>query len=100
MKDRILQQDPNPPAVDFSPAARNYFSTVSSDYFSRYFEDSPGGYAFRVRKQLLLNLLSRSGGALLDVGCGPGVMVEDMVQRGYRFWGVDVSHEMIAECDR
>jgi len=27
-------------------------------------------------------------------------MVEDMVQRGYRFWGVDVSHEMIAECDR
>jgi ubiquinone/menaquinone biosynthesis C-methylase UbiE len=75
-----------------------YFNRVSSDYFKRYTEYSPGGYAFRVRKQRLFELLEGEGRQVLDVGCGPGVLVPDMLSRGFEFWGVDAAPNMIEEC--
>jgi ubiquinone/menaquinone biosynthesis C-methylase UbiE len=75
-----------------------YFNRVSSDYFKRYTEHSPGGYAFRVRKQRLLELLDGERGRVLDIGCGPGVLVPEMLSRGFEFWGVDAAPNMIEEC--
>ncbi len=75
-----------------------YFDVVSADYSRRYFEQSPGGYAFRVRKQRVLEMLDRRGGKVLDVGCGPGIMVRDLINLGYEFWGIDASSRMIDEC--
>lgn len=75
-----------------------YFDAVSEAYAQRYDEKSPGGYAFRVRKQRLLELLHEDGGKLLDVGCGPGVMVEDLLRLGYELWGMDAAPSMIDEC--
>lgn len=77
-----------------------YFNVVSSSYFQQYEEASPGGYAFRVRKQRLLELLDGQGGKVLDVGCGPGVMVEDLTSRGFEYWGVDAAPSMIEECHK
>jgi ubiquinone/menaquinone biosynthesis C-methylase UbiE len=31
----------------------------------------------------------------MDVGCGPGVMVEELLERGFEVWGIDVSEPMI-----
>lgn len=80
-----------------------YFNLVSSNYFSRYEENTPGGYAFRVRKERLLELLDASservqGRRVLDVGCGPGLLVPDLLSRGFDFWGVDAAPNMIKEC--
>ena len=77
-----------------------YFDVVSSSYFQRYEEESPGGYAFRVRKQRLLELLDDQGGKVLDVGCGPGVMVEELTNLGFEYWGVDAAPSMIEECHK
>ena len=84
-----------------SPSA-GYFHAVSPTYASRYEEASPGGNAARVRKRRVLELLSQRGvpeiNRLLDVGCGPGIMVEDALQLGYEFWGIDVAPGMIEQC--
>lgn len=77
-----------------------FFNEGADKYFDSYYEDTPGGYAFRVRKKKVLELISKSGGKVLDVGCGSGIMVKDLVGLGYEFWGVDVTPNMIKECKK
>ena len=38
------------------------------------------------------------GGKVLDVGCGPGVMVPELLDLDYDVWGVDGSTKMIQQC--
>lgn len=75
-----------------------YFNSEAERYFQQYYENTPGGYTFRVRKKRILELINTSGGKILDVGCGPGVMVKEFIDLGYEFWGVDASHKMIVQC--
>jgi len=75
-----------------------YFDSVAEKYFQIYNEDTPGGYTFRVRKARILELIEKSGGRVLDVGCGPGIMVKELIDLGYEFWGIDASSNMIKEC--
>jgi len=77
-----------------------YFNKTAEGYYQWYDDDSWLGYAFIIRKARVLELFDAEGGALdggkvLDVGCGPAVMAEDMLERNCEFWGVDVSKEMI-----
>lgn len=37
---------------------------------------------------------------MLDVGCGPGIMVRELTGLGFEFWGVDASPRMVEECFR
>jgi ubiquinone/menaquinone biosynthesis C-methylase UbiE len=77
-----------------------YFDAVAHRYFQRYQENSPGGYEARVRKQRVMELLDKSGCRVLDVGCGPGIMVQELFHLGYEFWGVDASPRMIEQCHK
>ena len=90
------------PDAHETPQSARFFDAVSPTYSQRYEEASPGGYAARVRKQRVLELLDKrgdpEGGRLLDVGCGPGIMVDDALQRGYEFWGIDAAPGMIERC--
>jgi SAM-dependent methyltransferase len=45
-----------------------------------------------------MELFDKPGGRILDVACGPGVLVEQMLSRGCEFWGVDGSQRMIGQC--
>lgn len=45
-------------------------------------------------------LLARCRGATIDLGCGPGRLVEALTARGVAALGVDVSPEAIAQCRR
>jgi ubiquinone/menaquinone biosynthesis C-methylase UbiE len=73
-----------------------FFDRRAADYDREYAAETPGGYALRVRRRKVLGLFDQPGGNVLDVGCGPGVMVEEILGRGCRFWGVDPSAAMIA----
>ncbi len=75
----------------------NYFSHVAATYAPQYDEHTPFGYAFRDRKRRLLELFNAPGGNVLDVGCGPGILVEDLVNRGCTVWGIDMTPHMIAQ---
>jgi ubiquinone/menaquinone biosynthesis C-methylase UbiE len=72
-----------------------FFDRRAADYDREYQDPTPGGYALRVRRRKVLDLFDRPDGKVLDVGCGPGVMTREMLERGCSFWGVDPSSEMI-----
>lgn len=75
----------------------DYFDHVAGDYWSLYSENTAGGLAFRIRRERVLELFDRPGGAVLDVGCGPGILAEDLLARGCRFFGIDPAARMIEE---
>ena len=75
-----------------------YYDAIAAEYASLYQERSPGGVAFALRRERVLELFDRPGKYVLDVGCGPGVMVEPLLERGCRFFGIDPSKGMIEEC--
>lgn len=77
-----------------------YFDHVADHYAALYAERSPVGVGFRLRRQRLLEMFDQGGGSVLDVGCGPGVLVEDLLARGCKYWGVDHSPKMIEQCQR
>ena len=72
-----------------------FFDERAEDYSREYDDETPGGYALRVRRQRVLMLFDQPGGRVLDVGCGPGVMAQDLVDKGCDFWGLDPSSKMI-----
>lgn len=75
-----------------------FFNTVAEKYASWYSDPSPGGFALRVRREKVLQLLGHDTGKILDVGCGPGVMAQALLDLGWEFWGIDASPKMIREC--
>lgn len=77
-----------------------YFNSVADNYSQRYHMNSPGGYEARVRKQRVMELLDKSGCRVLDIGGGPGIMVQELNDLGYEFWGVDASPRMIELCHK
>ena len=74
-----------------------YFDKTARDYSQWYFDNSWLGYAFRIRKARVLELFDKPGGKVLDVGCGPGVMAMDLIERNCDFWGMDLSLEMVKQ---
>lgn len=88
----------NKSAADQNTVA--FFDTVSENYYDLYNDRSPGGYAFVLRRQRVLELFDKPGGKVLDVGCGSGIMVEALLERGCSFWGVDPAPGMIEDATK
>ena len=72
-----------------------FFDRRAEDYDREYHEETPGGYALRVRREIVFRMFDLDGGRVLDVGCGPAVMTQPVLERGAEYWGVDVSARMI-----
>ena len=79
-------------------AVTRSFEEQAPDYLDRYDPRTTAGHSFSVRKQRVLELLGSSGGRLLDVGCGPGIIVREAVHRGFDYYGVDIAERMIDVC--
>jgi SAM-dependent methyltransferase len=73
-------------------------------YARLYGECSSDGFFFNTRMDRVAELLKDcAGGTLLDVGCGPGMMLSYLLDRGFRhtrLFAVDRSGPMIDECKR
>ena len=82
------------PSVEADPVVK-FFDERAADYDREYEDETPGGYALRVRREKVLSFFDKPGGRVLDVGCGPGVMAQALVDRGCDFWGLDPSSKMI-----
>jgi len=77
------------------------FSSQSNiDYWeSVYVRQDFSGVCLRRRMAQALswldNLNLRKNSKILDVGCGAGLMVKEVTNRGYEVWGMDYSFNMI-----
>ncbi len=81
-----------------STAGTGFFGDKADEYARAYAEETPGGFALRMRQKRVLELFDRAGGKVLDVGCGPAEMAQPLLSLGCEFWGVDPSPRMIEIC--
>jgi ubiquinone/menaquinone biosynthesis C-methylase UbiE len=81
-----------------SAAGRGFLGEKADEYARAYEEETPGGFALRVRRKRVLELFDKAGGRVLDVGCGPAEMVEPLLRLDCEFWGLDPSPRMIEIC--
>lgn len=72
------------------------FDRRALEYDAVYDARSGDGYALRARMQVVLQFAGRGPGDALDVGMGPGRLLELLARRGWTVTGLDASPEMIA----
>jgi SAM-dependent methyltransferase len=80
---------------DQQQAVTTYFDADPKGYVSSYVGETAVGYSFRVRRERLLEMLGEGVGEVLDIGCGPGVMTEEILARGWKWTGIDIAPKMI-----
>jgi ubiquinone/menaquinone biosynthesis C-methylase UbiE len=74
------------------------FEEQAADYLARYDPRTTAGHSFGIRKQRVLELLEGVHGSVLDIGCGPGVLVQELLDRRFDYFGMDISPKMIEVC--
>lgn len=73
----------------------------AKEYADLYSGGDPNSRFLNKRLTEINHLLSvREGGFLLDVGCGPGILLEQLAKRRFALFGLDRSREMIIEAAR
>lgn len=85
--------------IDNKQAVIEHFDSLSvtGDWSRLYSVADGNSYHFQIRRARVLELLPAKLGRVLDVGMGPGIMVEAVLARGGTFDGVDLSPEMVRE---
>lgn len=86
------------PLVNSGDPVVRFFDSRARNYNREYDDETPAGYALRIRREKVMRLFDQPGGRVLDVGCGPGIMAAETIQRGCEFWGLDPSSGMISIC--
>jgi ubiquinone/menaquinone biosynthesis C-methylase UbiE len=82
-------------------AVRNYFALDADAYRRAYTDDAEQrGTIFRERRRIVFDLLNTPLGRVLDVGSGPGVFTQGLLERGGVCCTVDLSVEMLRAARR
>jgi SAM-dependent methyltransferase len=77
-------------------AVRRYFDGDALGYWRAYSGSDARGEIFRGRRRLALALCREPLGRVLDVGSGPGVFTEALLERRAECWLVDLSLGMLS----
>lgn len=82
----------------------------SADYWEDVYEYDENraqifeNYSKNRRKSLVLSCLDAYAGqrslTVLDIGCGPGLFMEESLRRGHTVTGIDISSEMLSKATR
>ena len=73
-------------------AIRRYFDAASDHYARGRAEE----FSFIAQKRIALDFLPARMARVLDIGCGPAVLADDLLGRADEYWGIDLSPQMIA----
>jgi ubiquinone/menaquinone biosynthesis C-methylase UbiE len=73
-----------------------YFNDISRKYLGWYSDETPEGYSFRMRRKKVLAMLPEGKGLhILDLACGPGIMIKGLRAKGYRVTAIDAAPDMV-----
>ncbi len=73
-----------------------YFNDLSKTYLGWYSDETPEGYSFRVRREKTLALLpDGTDKHILDLACGPGIMIKGLRERQFRVTAIDAAPDMV-----
>lgn len=86
---------PTPP-TDQTSAVAAFFDESAARYDAAYDGKGADAHVLHVRMQAALGMLGPGPGAVLDIGMGPGRLVEQLASRGWTVSGVDPSEGMVA----
>src|SRR4051812_36103442 len=78
--------------ADQTAEIRSYFDDAAPEYVS----GRERQYSFLAQRALVLDMLPAHCERILDAGCGPAVMANDLLERADEVWGVDAAEQMIA----
>lgn len=84
--------------MDQKRSVKKYFDSLSLDYQKAYEYDKSDPirtYIFNERKKIVLSLIDQQSGRLLDIGCGPKVITEELLEKDFLVYNIDVSPAMI-----
>ena len=71
------------------------------DRYDKWFETPVGALVRRYESELLIDFLKPGvGEMILDVGCGTGVFTRDILSRGPRVIGLDISRPMLLRANQ
>lgn len=86
---------------------REHFEKVAADYASFYSGESSEAHSFNVRLRRVLEMLPPKVGTMVDLGCGPGVLLRRIVESrdpspepSVHLVGLDFAGNMLLEADR
>ncbi|MET7451261.1 methyltransferase domain-containing protein [Streptomyces sp. NPDC005574] len=80
---------------DFLTATRTFYDTVADDYADRFTEELTARPVERAVLAVFAELVG-AGGAVADVGCGPGRTTGRLASMGLSVRGLDLSESMLA----
>lgn len=94
--------------VTHKRSVANFFSR-NANYWKSVYESSPGNtdlftnVSMLKRKSIVVDMVDRYANnqclSILDVGCGPGVILEAMFALGHNVRGIDLSEDMVREAN-
>ena len=77
---------------------QKFYDGEANRYFGeRYAAETCESYAYNSRKALVSEMLEGLQGSILDVGCGPAIYTNNLLDRGLTVTAVDLSPEMLAK---
>lgn len=78
---------------------KEFFDKNSKDWNKHYEAKSNDliSWYFKNRKKIVLSMFDFRNSKVLDVGCGPGVFSKEILKKGNKLWGIDLSSKMIQE---
>ncbi len=82
---------------------KSYFDEISAEYTAVYDTpayDSLRSYIFSSRKKYVCKFLAPTMGRILDIGCGPGVFTEELLDKAGEVYGIDISEAMVETAKR
>lgn len=72
-----------------------YWSSFADHYFKTLYKDVKEYPSLIVRHNYILDLLNSDGRLIADIGCGPGEMIADLMDRDCKVYGVDIAEGML-----
>ncbi len=78
--------------------AKQYFSEKAAGYYEEHYKNITSKTVYPslyLRHQYVLEMLNNKPGKALDIGCGSGAMVRDLLDRGFEIVAADISDNML-----